>query len=74
MGGKNQLGHSTMKITYDIYVHLMDEDLGNVTSILDTQRFKKGRLKRRPFHLSVTYAAKCCVGYYAFALAKHSSV
>ena len=30
------LGHSTVKITYDIYVHLMDEDLGNVTAILDT--------------------------------------
>ena len=29
------LGHSTVKITYANYVHLMDEDLGNVTAILD---------------------------------------
>ena len=29
------LGHSTVKITYDIYVHLLDEDLDNVTAVLD---------------------------------------
>lgn len=29
------LGHSTVKITYDIYVHLLDEDIGSVTSVLD---------------------------------------
>ena len=29
------LGHSTVKITYDIYVHLFEEDMGNVTAVLD---------------------------------------
>lgn len=29
------LGHSTVKITYDIYVHLFDKDISHVTSVLD---------------------------------------
>jgi len=29
------LGHSTVKITYDIYVHLFEEDISNVTCVLD---------------------------------------
>ena len=29
------LGHSTVKITYDIYVHLFEKDISHVTSVLD---------------------------------------
>lgn len=29
------LGHSTVKITYDTYIHLLDEDLADVTTLLD---------------------------------------
>lgn len=29
------LGHSSVKITYDIYVHLFEEDINSVTSVLD---------------------------------------
>lgn len=29
------LGHSTVKITYDIYVHLFEKDICHVTSVLD---------------------------------------
>lgn len=29
------LGHSSVKITYDIYVHLFDKDIKNVTNVLD---------------------------------------
>jgi integrase len=29
------LGHSTVKITYDIYVHLFEQDLSNITNVLD---------------------------------------
>ena len=29
------LGHSTVKITYDIYVHLFDKDISRVTCLLD---------------------------------------
>lgn len=29
------LGHSTVKITYDTYVHLFDEDIQQVTAVLD---------------------------------------
>jgi len=29
------LGHSTVKITYDIYVHLFEKDISRVTSVLD---------------------------------------
>lgn len=29
------LGHSSVKITYDIYVHLFDKDIQHITSVLD---------------------------------------
>ena len=29
------LGHSSVKITYDIYVHLFDKDVSRVTMVLD---------------------------------------
>ena len=29
------LGHSSVKITYDIYVHLFEKDISRVTSVLD---------------------------------------
>lgn len=29
------LGHSNVKITYDIYVHLFDKDIQHITSVLD---------------------------------------
>ena len=29
------LGHSSIKITYDIYVHLFDKDIQYITSVLD---------------------------------------
>ena len=29
------LGHSTVKITYDTYVHLFDKDIKHVTNVLD---------------------------------------
>jgi integrase len=31
----NLLGHSTVKITYDTYVHLFEKDISHVTSVLD---------------------------------------
>lgn len=29
------LGHSTVKITYDTYVHLFEKDIRHVTNVLD---------------------------------------
>lgn len=32
------LGHSSVKITYDIYVHLFEEDISHITDVLDKKQ------------------------------------